>query len=99
MMRRASGRSKPNRLLEECARFIPKGNVLDLSIGEGRNAFFAKMSYEAERIDISNNAIKQCIERAKNANPKVKVAVGDLKEVSISEGKLSDYCNMDVKLL
>lgn len=81
---------KPDHILLEYASLIPKGNVLDLGIGEGRNAlFFAKMGYEVEGVDISQTAIERCIERAKKTNLKLKAEVKDLKEVDIPQGRYS----------
>ncbi|MDH5753756.1 MAG: class I SAM-dependent methyltransferase [Candidatus Bathyarchaeota archaeon] len=81
---------KPDHILLEYASLIPKGNVLDLGIGEGRNAlFFAKMGYEVEGVDISRAAVERCIERAKKANLKVKAEVRDLKEVDVPQGRYS----------
>jgi len=81
---------KPDRTLIEYAKIIPKGNVLDLGIGEGRNAlFFAKMGHEVDGIDISQTAVERCIERAKTQNLKVKAEVNDLKEADIPQER---YC-------
>jgi len=81
---------KPDRTLIEYAKIVPKGNVLDLGVGEGRNAlFFAEMGYNVEGVDISQTAIERCIERAKMRNLKVKAGVGDLKEVEIPQGRYS----------
>lgn len=81
---------KPDHILIEYASLVPKDNVLDLGIGEGRNAlFFAKMGYEVEGVDVSQAAIERCIEKAKKANLKVKVEVRDLKEVDILQGRYS----------
>lgn len=81
---------KPDRILTEYANLVPKGRVLDLGIGEGRNSlFFAKMGYEVEGVDISKTAIDRCIERARNANLKVKAEIRDLKEIEIIPGRYS----------
>lgn len=81
---------KPDHILVEYGSLVPKGNVLDLGIGEGRNAFFfAKMGYEVEGFDISQTAIERCIGRAENANLKVKAEVKDLREVDIPQRKYS----------
>jgi SAM-dependent methyltransferase len=81
---------EPDHTLVDYATLIPKGAVLDLGMGEGRNAlFFAKMGYEVEGVDISQTAIERCIERAENANLKVKAEVGDLREVDIPLGRYS----------
>ena len=81
---------EPDHVLAKYSRLIPRGNVLDLGIGEGRNAlFFAKMGYEVEGVDISSTAIERCAERAKNANLRIKLDVKDLRETDIPEGRYS----------
>ena len=81
---------KPDHTLVDYANLIPKGAVLDLGMGEGRNAlFFAKMGYDVEGIDISQTAIERCIKGAKNANLKVKTEVGDLRKLDIPQGRYS----------
>lgn len=81
---------KPDHILIDYASLVPKGKVLDLGIGEGRNSlFFAKMGYEVEGVDISQTAIERCIERAKNTNLKLKAEVRNLKEIDIPEGTYS----------
>lgn len=63
---------KPDFELAEYADLVPKGKVLDLGIGEGRNAlFFAKKGYEVEGFDMSQTAVDRRIERAKNSNLKL----------------------------
>lgn len=75
---------KPDHILIKYASLVPRGRVLDLGIGEGRNGlFFAMMGYEVEGVDISKTAIDRCIERARNANLKVKAKIRDLKEMEI----------------
>ena len=81
---------KPDRTLIEYAKAVPKGVILDLGIGEGRNAlFFAKMGYEVEGADISQTAIERCLQRAETQNLKIKAEVKDLKEMEIAQGKYS----------
>ncbi len=81
---------KPDRTLMEYAKIVPEGVVLDLGIGEGRNAlFFAKMGYEVEGVDISQTAIEKCLQRAETQNLKVKAEIKDLKEMGIAQGKYS----------
>ncbi len=81
---------KPDRTLVEYASLVPEGHILDLGMGEGRNAlFFAEMGYEVEGIDSSQTAVQRCTERAKNANLRVEVEVRDLIEADIPQGKYS----------
>jgi len=79
---------KPEPMLMEYSRIIPKGYVLDLGIGEGRNSLtFAELGYQVEGFDISSTAIKHCIETAKKANLKIKAKVGNLKNITITKEK------------
>ncbi|MFX0115225.1 MAG: class I SAM-dependent methyltransferase [Candidatus Hodarchaeota archaeon] len=81
---------EPERTLVKYARLIPKGPVLDLGIGEGRNAlFFAKMGYAVEGIDLSETAITRCLERARQANLRVAARVADLRSVTIPPAKFT----------
>jgi 2-polyprenyl-3-methyl-5-hydroxy-6-metoxy-1,4-benzoquinol methylase len=79
---------EPEWRLVEYAPIIPKGRVLDLGSGEGRNAlFFARMGYEVECIDISETAVTRSLERAKSANLQLKARVADLRGMTIPEGR------------
>jgi tellurite methyltransferase len=81
---------KPDHVLIDYGSLVPKGNVLDLGMGEGRNSFFfAKMGYKVEGFDISQTAIERCIKMAKNENLKVKAEAKDLREVDIPKGRYS----------
>lgn len=81
---------KPDYKLAEYADLVPKGKVLDLGIGEGRNAlFFAKKGYEVEGFDMSQTAVDRCIERAKSSNLKLSAKVTDLKEVTLPKEEYS----------
>jgi SAM-dependent methyltransferase len=81
---------KPDPILVEYASLVPKGRILDLGIGEGRNAFFfAKLGYEVDGFDISLTAVERCLARAKNEKLKIKAEVTDLKEIKIPSNKYS----------
>ncbi len=58
--------TKPDYLLLKYAPQIPDGPVLDLGVGEGRNAlFFAMKGHKVHGIDISQAAVEKCLERAR----------------------------------
>ena len=79
---------KPDHLLREYVHLIPKGPVLDLGIGEGRNALFlASLGYAVEGVDCSVTAVTRCRERAREAGLTVNVHVKDLRELTIPPGK------------
>lgn len=81
---------KPDPILMKYADLVPKGKILDLGIGEGRNSLpFAKIGYEVEGCDISPTAIKRCIAIAKKEKLKVKVEAKDLLKIDVTHEKYS----------
>ena len=82
--------SKADRTLVEYAELFPRGHVLDLGMGEGRNAlFFAKLGYAVEGIDVSRAAIKKCIRMANTAKLKIAAEVGSVQNIEIAPKKYS----------
>lgn len=81
----------PKSTLVKYKSLIPSnGKVLDLGIGEGRNAFyFSSLGYEVEGVDISESAIQRCNEWAEKAELRVKTTVCDLREYQIEENSYS----------
>ncbi|MDG5788798.1 class I SAM-dependent methyltransferase [Evansella sp. AB-P1] len=75
----------PNNMLSNYIDLVPKsGKILDIGIGEGRNAlFFAKHGYEVEGIDISETAISRCLELSKEYNLNIHAKVDDIREYNI----------------
>jgi tellurite methyltransferase len=81
---------KPDHILEQYASLVPKGHVLDVGAGEGRNAiFFAKKGYPVEAVDISTKALGICRKLAKKMKLKIKTEVVDLKKIEIVPEKYS----------
>lgn len=78
-------------MLREYHHIIPKGNVMDLGTGEGRNAlFFAKMGYNVEANDVSPKAIDRCLENANRAGlENCSFTVADLKNIELEPEKYS----------
>lgn len=75
--------------LVENVRLLPKGRVLDLAMGSGRNAIhLAKMGFEVEGVDISAEAVSSALKSAERAGVKVKAKVADLENPSQSEGRI-----------
>jgi tellurite methyltransferase len=66
------------------------GKVLDLGMGEGRNAlYFASKGFEAEGIDISETAINRALSYAQENGLVMKAAVSDLLSFEIEENAYS----------
>jgi len=75
---------RPDSVLQSYCTLVPKGTVLDLGIGEGRNAFpFAQMGHAVKGVDTSPTAVERCLSRAREAGYRVKAQVGDLRQFSI----------------
>lgn len=72
--------------LAENYQFIPyEGTVLDMGMGEGRNAvFLAQKGYKVTGIDISSVAVKKAYLLAQEFNVKIKGVVASLKDYKIA---------------
>ena len=79
---------KPDFILVHFLELFPKDPVLDLGMGEGRNAIFlAEKGFDVEGIDISKTAVKRCIQSAKERNVNIRAHVGDLRDFKVREEK------------
>lgn len=78
----------PSSFLAENYKYIPAGSsVLDMGMGEGRNAvFLAQKGYQVTGIDISSIAVKKAFMLAKEYGVKIKGVVASLKEYKIKPG-------------
>ena len=69
---------------------ISTGPVLDLAMGDGRNAlFFAKMGYEVDCVDISKTWVRKCRERAKTENLTLHVYEAKVQNFEIPQRRYS----------
>jgi 2-polyprenyl-3-methyl-5-hydroxy-6-metoxy-1,4-benzoquinol methylase len=72
---------QPSRFLVENIELLPKGHVLDVAMGHGRNALYlAKQGFEVEGIDISSKAVRNAQEAAGTSGVNVRAHVGDLED-------------------
>lgn len=78
----------PASFLAENYHYIPfEGSVLDMGMGEGRNAvFLAQKGYKVTGIDISSVAVKKSYLLAQEFGVKIKGVVASLKEYKIAPG-------------
>jgi cyclopropane fatty-acyl-phospholipid synthase-like methyltransferase len=75
---------EPDWRLMEYARYVPEGPVLDLGLGEGRNAlYFAKLGFPVEGVDESKTYVKRCRERAEAEGLDLTVVEADLRAFEI----------------
>ncbi len=81
---------KPSTLLIDYFSLLPKGQVLDVAMGEGRNALYlAEQGFEVEGVDIDQNAVKACRERASKRGIRIQAHIADLTYYQILEENYS----------
>ncbi len=72
---------EPARFLVENIELLPKGRILDVAMGHGRNAIYlAKQGFEVEGIDISSEAVGRALEIAGTSGVEMSVQVADLED-------------------
>lgn len=77
---------KPDFILAHFWDMFSKGKVLDLGMGEGRNALFlAEKGFEVEGVDLSEKTVERCLKLAKERKLSVRACVGDLRDFKILE--------------
>ncbi|MFZ4713938.1 MAG: class I SAM-dependent methyltransferase [Bacteriovoracaceae bacterium] len=78
----------PAKFLAENYHYIPYGaSVLDMGMGEGRNAvFLAQKGYKVTGIDISSVAVKKSLALAKEFGVQINTVVASLNKYKIPEG-------------
>jgi len=87
----------PNDFLKTNVEAIPKGKVLSLAEGEGRNAvFLAKQGYSVTAVDSSAVGLSKAEKLARKQGVQVEFVHADLAEYDISEntwdGVISIFC-------
>ncbi len=71
---------EPAQLLVKNLALLPKGRVLDLAMGTGRNAvYLAKKGFEVEGVDISPEAVHSALDLAREAGVTINARVADLE--------------------
>ncbi len=92
----AYGKS-PNNFLEANYKIIPKGKVLSLAEGEGRNAvFLAKQGYSVTAVDASHVGLDKARKLADENGVAIELILADLADFDIGEnewdGIVSIFC-------
>ncbi len=81
---------KPDFILVHFLDLFLKGKILDLGMGEGRNALFlAERGFNIEGIDLSKTAIERCLQLAKDRNIDIEAHVGDFRDFRIPTNRYS----------
>lgn len=80
--------TKPNQFLEENVEHIPKGKVLSLAEGEGRNAvFLAQQGYSVTAVDASIVGLNKARKLAAENRVVVEFIHADLADYDLGENK------------
>jgi SAM-dependent methyltransferase len=95
--------TSPNKFLEENFNCIPKGKVLSLAEGEGRNAvFLAKQGYSVTAVDASLVGLNKARKLAKENGVVVEFILADLADYVLGENKwdgiVSIFCPLPSSL-
>ena len=79
---------EPNDFLVERHDAIPKGRVLLLAEGEGRNAIFlAQRGYDVTAVDISQVGLTKAKRRAEEVGVELATVCADLEDYDLGEGR------------
>lgn len=73
--------SQPPQFLVEIVPLLTKGRVLDVAMGSGRNAIFlARNGFEVEGVDISEEAVNNALQSARENGISIHTSVVDLEK-------------------
>jgi SAM-dependent methyltransferase len=90
-------------ILKRYLRFFPKGKVLDLAAGEGRNAvFLAEHGFDVEAMDISKVAMSRARKLARAKGVRIRTIAADLDTYAIPKeryGLVIDFYFLDRRLI
>lgn len=98
----AYGKQANDFLVQQVGR-LPKGRVLCLAEGEGRNAvFLAQQGFEVVAVDSSTAGMKKAQDLAKESGVSIETVVADLANFTIAPDKfdavVSIFCHLPVEL-
>lgn len=90
---------EPNDFLRENYQRLPKGKILSLAEGEGRNAvFLAAQGYSVTAVDASSVGLKKAEQLAKKRGVSIECIHADLSDFEIAEsswdGIVSIFCHL-----
>jgi len=70
----------PAQFLVENVELLPRGRVLDVAMGNGKNAIYlARLGFDVEGVDISAEVVNGALESARKAGTVIKAQVADLE--------------------
>ena len=91
--------TEPAIFLKDHVHDLPVGKVLDIAMGEGRNAvFMAKKGFQVEGVDYSDVAIQKAKRLARNQRVNITTINADLNHYSIKPETYDVILNIDFLL-
>lgn len=95
--------TEPNDFLVSVAGRIPKGRILSLAEGEGRNAvYLASLGHEVTAVDASQVGLRKATELARSRGVAINTIVADLSgfviEANQWDGIIACYCHLPAQL-
>ncbi len=89
----------PNRFLRSVVESIPRGRILSLGEGEGRNAvFLAKRGYDVLGVDVSSVGLNKARSLAEERGVRIQTELCDIRDYSIAsvswDGIISIFCHL-----
>ena len=87
-MEKHQHRQEPSKLLVDYIGLFPKGNTLDIAMGEGRNALYlAAQGFEVEGLEKDEQAIAACLAAAKSGGLKLIARTVDLENYQLTRDR------------
>ena len=73
---------QPAQFLVENTDLLPRGRVLDVAMGSGRNAIYlARMGFRVEGVDASREVVEEALARAREEGISIRTRVEDLEKI------------------
>lgn len=89
--------SNPDSKLMQYLGIINKGNMLDLGIGEGRNAMpFNMLGFNIDGVDISETALSRCRDNLNDSSSIINLDICDLRKYDIKKDNYSIIVSANV---
>jgi SAM-dependent methyltransferase len=87
---------EPSPFLKKHLKSLPKGRVLDIAMGEGRNAvFLAKQGFDVEGVDLSEVALQKAHRWAEEEGVVIRTILTDVAEYEITPNSYDVILNIN----
>lgn len=87
---------EPSAFLRSQMGVLPKGKVLDIAMGEGRNGvFMAKSGFDVEGVDLSDVALRKARRLARDQGVVIHTVLSDISRFKIAQGAYAVILNIN----